>query len=163
MPRRDHPLKILQVEVSYISRFASLDSMPKRSPLWLLLDKNIRRSYDLQVPESGDIRIDDEDFQFVWDQEKYNPVTNEILCHIHFKFADGSELRNAFTYDWRLWTIAEINELLAEAGFSKTHVFWEEYKDSVDDDDYLESTGEYVEVTEVENQESWVSYIFAEK
>jgi hypothetical protein len=55
-----------------------------------------------------------------------------------------------------------MTELLNEAGFSAVHVFWEEYIDTDDDDDYLESTGEYIEVTEVDNQESWVSYIFAE-
>ena len=109
-----------------------------------------------------DREVDDETFEFVWDQDKYNPITNEILCHIHFKFDDGSKIENAFTYDWRLWTIAEIHELLLEAGFSKVHVYWEEYVDDDDDDDYLEGTGNYTEVSEVEQQESWVSYIFAE-
>ena len=109
-----------------------------------------------------DREVDDETFEFVWDQDKYNPVTNEILCHIHFKFDDGSKIEKAFTYDWRLWTIAELNELLLEAGFSKVHVYWEEYADDDDDDEYLEGTGNYIEVTEVEQQESWVSYIFAE-
>jgi len=109
-----------------------------------------------------DREVDDETFEFVWDQDKYNPVTNEILCHIHFKFDDGSKIEKAFTYDWRLWTIAEINELLLEAGFSKVHVYWEEYADDDDDDEYLEGTGNYIEVNEVEQQESWVSYIFAE-
>ena len=109
-----------------------------------------------------DREVDDETFEFVWDQDKYNPVTNEILCHIHFKFDDGSRIEKAFTYDWRLWTIAELNELLLEAGFSKVHVYWEEYVDDDDDDEYLEGTGNYIEVTEVEQQESWVSYIFAE-
>lgn len=110
-----------------------------------------------------DREVEGEDFEFVWHQEKYNPVTNEILCHIHFKFDDGSVMENAFTYDWRLWTIAEINELLIEAGFSRVHVYWEEYEDDGDEDDeYMVGTGNYIEVTEVENQESWVSYIFAE-
>jgi len=107
--------------------------------------------------------VDDQDFEFVWEQEKYNPVTNEILCNIHFEFEDGSRMDKAFTYDWRLWSIAELHELLLEAGFAKVHVYWEEYKDNGDDDDeYLEGTGNYLEVTEVEQQESWVSYIFAE-
>ena len=106
--------------------------------------------------------VDGQDFEFVWEQEKYNPVTNEILCNIHFEFDDGSRMEKAFTYDWRLWSIAELHELLLEAGFSRVHVYWEEYKDTGDDDEYLEGTGNYLEVTEVEQQESWVSYIFAE-
>ncbi len=107
-------------------------------------------------------KVEGEKFKFIWEQEKYNPITNEILCHINFKFSDGSKFDHAFTYDWRLWTIAELSELLAEAGFSKVHVYWEEYVDDEDDDDYMITSGKYVEVTEVENQESWVSYIFAE-
>lgn len=107
-------------------------------------------------------KVQGEKFKFIWEQEKYNPVTNEILCHINFKFKDGSKIKHAFTYDWRLWTIPEVSELLLEAGYSKVHVYWEEYTDDEDDDDYLVTTGKYIEVSEVENQESWVAYIFAE-
>ncbi|MGW8247575.1 MAG: class I SAM-dependent methyltransferase [Acidiferrobacterales bacterium] len=107
--------------------------------------------------------VDDEDFTYVWDQDKFNPITNEILCYIHFNFPDGSTLRKAFTYDWRLWQLPELSELLQEAGFSKVRVYWEEFVDEDDDSDELEGTGEYFEATEVENQESWVNYIVAEK
>lgn len=107
--------------------------------------------------------VDDEDFTYIWDQDRFNPITNEILCHIHFNFPDGSELREAFTYDWRLWQIPEIEELLIEAGFSRVRVYWEEFVESDDEeDDELEGTGEYYETREVENQESWVIYIVAE-
>jgi SAM-dependent methyltransferase len=44
-------------------------------------------------------------FRYVWEQRRFDPVTGEILCAIHFEFNDGSRIRNAFTYDWRLWTI----------------------------------------------------------
>ncbi|NIQ11531.1 MAG: hypothetical protein GWO08_17000, partial [Gammaproteobacteria bacterium] len=47
--------------------------------------------------------------------------------------------------------------------FSKSRVYWEKYEDTDEDDDELEGTGEYEEVTEVENQESWMIYIVAEK
>jgi len=107
-------------------------------------------------------RVEGENFKFIWQQKKYNPVSSEILCHIHFRFNDGSKIKKAFTYDWRLWSIAELTELLQEAGFSRVHVYWEEYIDSGDDGDYLTGTGKYIEVTEVDNQESWISYIFAE-
>ena len=107
--------------------------------------------------------VDDEDFTYVWDQDKFNPITNEILCYIHFNFPDGSGIQKAFTYDWRLWQLPELSELLQEAGFSKVRVYWEEFVDDEDDPDELEGTGEYFEATEVENQESWVNYIVAEK
>ena len=106
--------------------------------------------------------VDDEEFTYIWDQDKFNPITHEMLCYIHFNFPDGSKLKKAFTYDWRLWTMPEVIELMKEAGFSKVRVFWEEFVDSDDDEDEMEGTGNYEEVTEPENQESWVNYIVAE-
>ena len=41
-------------------------------------------------------------FTYVWEQAEFEPVTGRILCHIHFKFPDGSKIKRAFTYDWRL-------------------------------------------------------------
>ncbi len=99
-----------------------------------------------------------DDFTYFWDQRKFNPITNEILCHIHFKFRDGSKMKRAFTYDWRMWTLPEIREVLAEAGFSKSTVYWE----GTD-----EKTGEGNDIytpTEVgEDDPSWIVYIVAEK
>lgn len=106
--------------------------------------------------------VDDEDFTYVWDQDKFNPITHDILCYIHFNFPDNSEIRKAFTYDWRLWSIPEVSELLKEAGFSKVRVFWEEFVEDEDDEDELEGTGNYFETADEENQESWVIYIVAD-
>jgi SAM-dependent methyltransferase len=113
--------------------------------------------------------VDEKDgFTYHWDQDKYDPITHHTLCHIHFSFSDGSKLEKAFTYDWRLWTIPELRELLEEAGFSHVRIFWEEMEDDDDDDDddedeELEGTGEYIEVEETENQEAWLCYIVAER
>jgi SAM-dependent methyltransferase len=92
-------------------------------------------------------------FTYVWEQRKYNPIDHHTLCHIHYQFEDGSRLRRAFTYDWRLWSIPEVRELLLEAGFSDAKVFWE----TMDDDG--EGTGEFHETREEENQDSWLCYI----
>ncbi|MGD8484962.1 MAG: class I SAM-dependent methyltransferase [Thioalkalispiraceae bacterium] len=107
--------------------------------------------------------LDEFDATYRWEHVSFNPINNHMECAIHFDFDDGSSLENAFTYAWRLWSIPEIRELLEEAGFSKTRIYWEEYVDSDDDDDELEGTGEYYETEEVENQESWMIYIVAEK
>ena len=48
-------------------------------------------------------------------KESPNPITHATTCHIHFKFPDGSKLKKAFTYEWRLWTAPEIRELLLVA------------------------------------------------
>ncbi len=36
---------------------------------------------------------------------------------------DLQNLRRAFQYHWRLWTIPELQEMLTEAGFSRVHVW----------------------------------------
>lgn len=64
-------------------------------------------------------------FRYEWEQARFDPITHDALFHIHFKFKDGSRLRRAFTYDWRLWTLPEVRELLAEAGFRDSVVYWE--------------------------------------
>lgn len=106
--------------------------------------------------------VDDEDFTYIWDQDKFDPITHDMICHIHFEFEDGSRMDRAFTYEWRLWMIPELTELLKEAGFSKVRVYWEEFVDDEDDEDEMEGTGLYYEQTEAEQQESWVNYIVAE-
>ncbi|HBE93036.1 MAG TPA: SAM-dependent methyltransferase [Gammaproteobacteria bacterium] len=64
-------------------------------------------------------------FTYIWDQASYNPITGEMTCHIHFSFPDGTRMKRAFSYTWRLWTLPEIREILDEAGFSKVLVYWE--------------------------------------
>lgn len=64
-------------------------------------------------------------FTYIWDQARYNPITGDYRCHIHFKFKDGTMMRRAFTYDWRLWTLPEVRDLLTEAGFRAVTVYWE--------------------------------------
>ena len=123
-------------------------------------------------------------FTYIWEQESFNPITNEILCHIHFEFSDGSKIENAFTYDWRLWSLPELRDLLHEVGFADVRIYWEKVEDEDDDDDddedededddeddddddddddVLSGTGEYEEVTVTEQQDSWLVYVVGEK
>lgn len=96
-------------------------------------------------------------FTYVWEQAEYNPINHDTLCHIHFKFPDRSKIDKAFTYDWRLWSIPEMRELLAEAGFREVTVWWE----TLDEDG--EGSGDYRPTEVEENQESWLVYIVAAK
>jgi hypothetical protein len=77
-------------------------------------------------------------FTYVWDQARYLPGTGDYLCHIGFKFRDGTEMKRAFSYDWRYWHLTEVKDLLLEAGFRAVHLYFEQS----DDDDY--GNGEFV-------------------
>jgi hypothetical protein len=96
-------------------------------------------------------------FTYVWEQSEFNPVTAECVCHIHFRFPDGSRLDRAFSYAWRLWTMPEIIELLTEAGFSRVRSYWET------EDEDGEGTGEYAESSRGLNDPAWIAYLVAEK
>lgn len=98
-----------------------------------------------------------DNFTYVWDQAEFHPVTNEIKCHIHFKFPDGSKIRKAFTYDWRMWSLPEISELLLEAGFASARVYWE------GEDKHGEGNGEFTETRTGTPDLAWICYIVAEK
>jgi SAM-dependent methyltransferase len=99
-----------------------------------------------------------EGFTYVWDQHSYDPITGRAVNLIHFRFPDGSELREAFRYDWRLWTLPEIREILLEAGFREVAVYWEGT-----DKKTGEGNGEWSVATEGEACEGWVAYLVAEK
>lgn len=106
---------------------------------------------------------DCDDFTYIWEQKTFNPIDHRTLCHIHFKFEDGSRIDEAFTYDWRLWTLPEMRECLLEAGFKKAIVYWEEVEDEPDEDGECEGTGEFHPTEEEENQASWLAYLVAVK
>jgi cyclopropane fatty-acyl-phospholipid synthase-like methyltransferase len=96
-------------------------------------------------------------FTYVWDQDEIDPINNSVVNYIHFEFPDGSKINKAFTYEWRLWTIPEIREVLAEAGFSRTTVYWE------NGDKDGEGTGVFRPRTHVAQEAAWVAYIVAER
>lgn len=96
-----------------------------------------------------------EGFTYVWDQHYYNPITGDAQCRIHFEFDDGSRMEDAFIYDWRLWTLPEIREVLEEAGFEETIVYWEGPGDDGEGD------GIFVPTEDGTADAGWVAYIAA--
>ncbi|HEY1098290.1 MAG TPA: class I SAM-dependent methyltransferase [Myxococcota bacterium] len=104
-----------------------------------------------------DARRDNPPFRYVWHQERFEPISADALFHIHFRFPDGSSLEKAFTYDWRLWTLPELLEILEEAGFSERHVYWET------DDKDGEPTGTYSRSTVGKADPAWLCYVVAVK
>ncbi len=55
-----------------------------------------------------------EDFDYIRDHYSFDPITNEVVNYIHYEFDDGSRMRRAFRYDWRLWSVPELREILSE-------------------------------------------------
>jgi hypothetical protein len=64
-------------------------------------------------------------FTYIWDQKYYNPINSEGKYSIHFKFAQGKQFSDVFEYDWRIWGLSEIQDVLKDAGFKEVKVYWE--------------------------------------
>ena len=96
-------------------------------------------------------------FTYIWDQADFHPVTNHMQCYIHFKFPDGSKIKRAFSYSWRMYTAPELRDMLLEAGFRKATVYWE------GEDEDGEGNGVFSPDPEGEADLAWIAYIVAEK
>ncbi len=97
-------------------------------------------------------------FNYVWDQADFDPLTHHILCKIHFEFRDGTVMRNAFVYDWRLWTLPEMRELMNEIGFRNVHVLWEGT-----DRKTGSGNGAFRRVNRGGDEEAWIAYVIGTK
>ncbi len=93
-------------------------------------------------------------FTYVWEQAEFNPVDHHLRCYIHFRFADGREMRRAFTYRWRLWTLPEVREVLAESGFRASQVYVEGWDRKHDRPDQILRRRR-----RFENQEGWLGVV----
>lgn len=101
---------------------------------------------------------EDEGFSYFWDQANYNPITNDAQFYIHFQRDGESKREKVFSYNWRLWSIPEIRDILSEVGFKTAKVYWEGTEE-----DSEEGDGIYSQTEQGEDCESWVSYIVASK
>ena len=96
-------------------------------------------------------------FEYIWDQDQYNVIDHHVLNYIHFKIPGIGKIEKAFTYDWRLWTLPEIQELLIEAGFSDAEVYLHGWTKDGESDDIYRRRKNY------ENSLGWVAYIVGVK
>jgi hypothetical protein len=96
------------------------------------------------------------DFKYVWDQAGFDPIHYRAVNHIHFEFPDGSRLDRAFSYDWRLWSLPELRDLLFDAGFSQVQAYWERTDRKTN-----EGTGSYYPAHRANDDPAWVAYLAA--
>ncbi len=104
-------------------------------------------------------------FQYIWDQAKYNVIDHHVVNYIHFKLplrrgsgrAGTLEIKKAFTYDWRLWTLPELQELLIEVGFKSAEVYLHDWTKDGESDDIYRRRKTY------ENALGWVAYVVGTK
>ena len=97
-------------------------------------------------------------FTYIWHQADFDPISSEMMCYIHFRFPDKSQMKKAFSYQWRLWTLPEIREMLSVAGFERVAIYWEQT-----DEQTGEGNGEYQVAHRGEADPSWVTYLLAIK
>ena len=91
-------------------------------------------------------------FQYQWEQRTFDPETDRAQCHIHFLFEDGRAMRDAFTYEWRLWRLPELLEMMREAGFARAEVWGRE-----------DASGLIRRRRRIPAAENWVAYVVGVK
>lgn len=110
-----------------------------------------------EIEEEREIDDGGNGFTYIWEQASFDPITHRLICHIHFELADGSRMERAFSYDWRLWTLPEVRDLLAEAGFSRVTVYWQGWdKDG-------EGDGNFKPAKRADADAGWICYLTAAK
>lgn len=96
-------------------------------------------------------------FKYVWEQAKYNPIDGMQTAHIHFEFKRGPAMKRAFTYTWRVYSVAEVRDILIDAGYKRVTVYWE------GDDEKGSGNGVFKPRKVGEACASFVAYVVAEK
>lgn len=96
-------------------------------------------------------------FTYIWKQKTFDPISQNSLFTISFKMADGPKYKDAFTYDWRIWTLPELKDLLIEVGFKNVYFYFE------DEDEEGDGNGEFVRRESEEEHEVWIAYLVASK
>eukprot|EP00741_Cyanophora_paradoxa_P003943 tig00000741_g3835.t1 len=94
-------------------------------------------------------------FTYVWETSRFDAITHEAAMAIHFKFPDGSRIKNAFTYGWRVWSLPELRDALLDVGFSDVRVWFAEI------DPAGEREAEYAERRAADQSDMWNAYVVA--
>jgi SAM-dependent methyltransferase len=73
--------------------------------------------------------------EYAWEQRAADQLTARVENALHFaltpRHGRRQRLRDAFTYDWRLWSPPELAEALREAGFAAVET-WSRFEHALD-------------------------------
>jgi SAM-dependent methyltransferase len=97
-------------------------------------------------------------FTYIWEQRRFDAVTERIDCRIHFAFRGRGRRNSVFRYDWRLWSLPQLVEVAQEAGFAKVQVWADAY-----DSRRRISDGLYQPVQRMTQRMDWIAYVVAIK
>ncbi len=89
-------------------------------------------SVDRDVALPGGLRC-----VYRWEQREADPLTAMVTDVLHFRVFDVDEVvadfPDAYVYRWRLWSVPELRDAMAEAGFTRTDIY-SNLPDAVDDE-----------------------------
>lgn len=103
--------------------------------------------------------------EYTFEQRAADPISGLVLDALHFRVwakpnkskTPNLELKDAFVYHWRLWSLPELRDALTEVGFRSVEVH-DRLGDAVDADGKL-----YLNPNKKDNplDENWVVYVVA--
>jgi SAM-dependent methyltransferase len=79
-------------------------------------------------PQHGEPSLDKKrlpGLTYYFEQEEFDPINNRTRFSLHFKPKGSRTRKRAFTYEWRMWSIPEIRDVMLDAGFKDVEVYWE--------------------------------------
>lgn len=106
--------------------------------------------------------------EYQWEQRSYDAITARVDCRIHLRLRGraagrpgragraGRMVRNAFKYDWRLWTLPQITDAMLDAGFARAQVWCDGY-----DRRRARSDGVYRPMQSMAARRDWVAAVVA--
>jgi SAM-dependent methyltransferase len=90
------------------------------------------------------------DFDYLWEQRSFDHVTSRIDCRIHFRVGRQYR-RNAFRYNWRLWSPAELLDTMCDAGFADARLWC----------DHPRHPGQFRPLQSLPARDDFVAYVVA--
>lgn len=91
---------------------------------------------DFRTPDGLAVR-------YTWQQRSADPLTGRVVNAMHFRVTPPGgkprTLRDAFVYNWRLWSVPELRDAMHDAGFREVRIYTRS-ADAVDESGDLHAT-----------------------